>query len=180
MKKTPPTPKTLLALGTLIACAMFARAEVLKFKLSPSGTSPAVGLSPANEVPVVTNSTGSGGEILGGITFETTNQTLDLAIGYGSAAGFTDLTGPATMMHIHGPAGVTNRASVLTNLAGLHLPAGDPAKGGVIFGSVTFDAGTASNLLAGLTYVNIHTALNPGGEIRGQLVLVTNTAPSLE
>jgi hypothetical protein len=60
------------------------------------------------------------------------------------------------------------------------MPAGDPAKGGVIFGSVTFNPDSASNLLAGLTYVNIHTALNPGGEIRGQLVLVTNTAPSLE
>jgi hypothetical protein len=36
-----------------------------------------------------------------------------------------------------------------------------------------------SNLLAGYTYVNIHTALNPGGEIRGQLVPVVNSPPML-
>ena len=161
--------KTPVIVATVLASIVIGQSEVLKFRLSPPGTSPAVGLSPANEVPVVTNSTGSGGEVMTGITFETTNQTMNLAVGYGSAAGFTDLTGAATVMHIHGPASVTQSASVLINLGSLHMPAGDPTKGGVIFGSVVYPTSEVSNLLAGLNYLNIHTATNPGGEIRGQL-----------
>src|SRR5205823_1879437 len=36
----------------------------------------------------------------------------------------------------------------------------------------TFPAADVANLLAGNTYVNIHTPSFPGGEIRGQLVIV--------
>src|SRR3989442_663092 len=68
--------------------------------------------------------------------FDTTTRVLSLAVGYGSAAGFSDLTGPATAMHIHGKAGPGTNAVVLIHLISLHLPAADPAKGGVIFGGV--------------------------------------------
>ena len=37
----------------------------------------------------------------------------------------------------------------------------------------------AADLLAGLNYLNIHTATNAGGEIRGQLIPVTNHAPTV-
>ena len=62
----------------------------------------------------------------------------------------------------------------------MHLPAGDPAQGGLFFGSVVYTPEGASNLLAGLNYLNVHTTNNPGGEIRGQLILETNAAPTLE
>jgi len=157
----------------------FAKADIIPFDLSPPGTDQAVGLSASNEVGTVIGSTGSGNEILGGITFDTTTRVLSLAVGYGSAAGFSDLTGRAAAMHIHGNAGPGTNAPVLIDLISLHLPAADPAKGGVIFGGITFTEAQATNLLAGLNYLNIHTATNAGGEIRGQLIPVLNHAPTV-
>src|SRR5262245_2407338 len=165
----------------LLLAIAFAKADIIHFDLSPAGTDKAVGLSPSNEVDTVIGSTGSGNEILngGGITFDTTTRVLHLAVGYGSAAGFTDLTGPATAMHIHGPAGPGTNAPVLINLSTNHLPAANPAQGGVIFGGVTFTEAQATDLLAGLNYLNIHTVTNAGGEIRGQLIPVLNQAPTV-
>jgi CHRD domain len=136
-------------------------------------------LSPSNEVGTVIGSTGSGNEILSGITFDSTTRVLSLAIGYGSAAGFADLSGPVTALHIHGPAGTRTNAAILINLASLHLPAADPARGGIIFGGVTLTEAQTNDLLAGLNYVNLHTLTNGGGEIRGQLIPVRNHAPTV-
>jgi hypothetical protein len=172
--------KKLLPATVLLASLVVAQANPLQFKLSPPGSSPAPGLSPANEVPAVTNSTGSGGEIFTGLSFDTNTLRLSFAVGYGSTFGFSNLTGTATSAHIHGPAGVTNAAGVLFDLAAVHLRAGDPTQGGLIFGSVLYPLAGVSNLLAGLNYINIHTTNNPGGEIRGQLILVTNAAPTIE
>lgn len=146
-------------------------AEVLQFSLSPAGTSPATGLSPANEVPPATG-TGSGGEILSGITYDTDTNVLAVALGYGSFAGFTDLTGPATAAHIHGPAPATGTAGPIHDFvaASQHLAAPNPGSGGLIVGSVTLSDTNETDLLNGQLYVNIHTAANPNGEIRGQLV----------
>lgn len=155
----------------------FTGATVIDFDISPTGTSAAVGLKPANEVPA-NSSTGSGNAVSGGITFDTVTSTLSFAMGYGSAAGFTNLTGAATGTHIHDPAGVGANASVLFDLAPGHFPATIPATGGLIFGSVVYSPAQATNLLAGLNYVNIHTAANPNGEIRGQLIRV-NAAPDV-
>src|SRR6266568_6325588 len=47
-----------------------AKADIIPFDLSPPGTDKAVGLSPSNEVGTVIGSTGSGNEILSGITFD--------------------------------------------------------------------------------------------------------------
>lgn len=155
-----------------------AQATVIEFDLSPTGTDNAVGLSPANETTPVSSS-GSGNEISGGITFDTTTSTLTLAIGYGSSAGFTDLTGAGTALRIHGPALVGAPGGVLFDLAGIHFPAANPANGGIIFGSAVYSPAQAADLLAGSHYVNIHTSANSGGEIRGQLVPVLNVAPEV-
>ena len=167
MKKTL---STIVLLGSLCA----SQAVIWNFNLSPAGTDNAVGLSPSNEVPVVTNSVGSGNEIGSGITFDTSTLTLTLSIGYGSALGFTDLTGPATVMHIHGPAPTNVATGVLIDLLPLHIPAANPTNGGSIVGTVTLTADQAAWLLASSNYVNIHTTLNPGGEIRAQLIPTNN------
>ena len=153
----------------VLAAAVYP-AALIPFGISPAGTDAAIGLSPANEVPAVLNSTGSGGSISGGLVFDPGSGTLMLAVGYGSAAGFTDLTGPATSLTLNGPAGTNQNAGMLSDLAPLSFPAVNPAQGGVIFGRVFVSTNDVPDLLAGLDYINIGTATNASGEIRGQLI----------
>jgi hypothetical protein len=165
----------------LLAASLTSQASLIHFELSPPGTDVAVGLSPSNQVPAVTNSTGSGDTVSGGIVFNTDSNTLQFAIGYGSADGFTDLTGPPVGMHIHGPAPAGQNAGILIDLGPYNFPAPNPTNGGVIIGQLVVPSDLVSNLLAGLNYINIHTALNPNGEIRGQLIVavVTNSPPTV-
>lgn len=160
-----------------VSSIALSQATIVEFKLSPAGTDDAVGLSPANEVAAVV-STGSGNAISGGITFDTDTSTLNFAMGYGFTAGFTNLTGVATDMHIHGPAATGVTGPVLFDLAPGHFPSATPEQGGIIFGSVILSASQTTNLLAGLNYVNIHTTANSGGELRGQLIK-SNVAPEV-
>jgi hypothetical protein len=164
-----------ISLLVVLCAAVSSQASIVQFDLSPSGADAAVGLSPSNQVPAVTNSTGSGNEISGGVTFDTGSSKLTIAIGYGSAAGFTDLTGVPTAMHIHGPAGPGTNASVLIDLAPYNFTAPNPTNGGVIFGTLTILSNAVSDLLAGLDYIDIHTEANTNGEIRGQLVSVASS-----
>lgn len=78
---------------------------------------------------------------------------------------FSGLTGPATAVHIHGPAPVGKNAGVLIWLSTKGKTATSP-----VSGSGTFTATQAADLSNGQCYVNVHTNANPGGEIRGQLV----------
>jgi len=169
------------SLVILMAAALSTQAALIKFELSPAGTDAALGLSPLNEVPAATNSTGSGGLVSGGITLDTDTLIMDVAIGYGSAAGFTDLTGPATAAHFHGPAGPGTNAGVVVSLVPIHFPAANAALGGVIVGKLAISTNALTDLLAGLNYVNIHTANYPGGELRAQLIplVATNAPPSV-
>ena len=135
-----------------LGLAVISQAAVIEFDLSPAGKDAAVGLSPLNEVPASTNSTGSGNEISAGISFNTDTSILILALGYGSAAGFTNLTAPASGMHIHGPAGPGTNASVVVNLAPYHFTQGDMAEGGLIYGQVQIPTNQVADLLANLYY----------------------------
>lgn len=170
--------KRILVLS-LISAAVVAQAAMVQFSLSPAGTDAAVGLSPLNEVPAVTNSTGSGNAVSGGIWFDTSTATLQFAIGYGSSGGFADLSGPAMGLHIHGEAPAGQTAGVLVDLAPFHFPYANPINGGLIFGAVVYPTNYITGLLAGSNYVNIHTALNPGGEVRAQLIPLVNSAPAV-
>ena len=165
------------ALTLLLAAALSAPAALVHFNLSPPGTDVAVGLSASNEVPPSTNSTGSGNTISGGIVLDTSSYQLLVTVGYGSAAGFTDLTGTATAMHIHSPAPTGSNAPVEIPLVSYNFTAPNPARGGVIYALLAFPTNAVSNLLAGLDYLNIHTVAYPGGEIRGQLIPQPNSPP---
>jgi hypothetical protein len=170
--------KTQLLLAFATAASL--QAAVIQFDLSPQGDA-AIGLSPSNQVPPAATSTGFGNEISAGIVFDTTSSQLHLAVGYGSAAGFADLTGPATAIHIHGPAGPGTNAAVLVDLMPLNFTAANPTNGGVVVGSVSIPTNAVADLLAGLDYINIHTLAYTNGELRGQLVAVatTNAPPTI-
>ena len=177
LKRSNTAMTRTLAIGMSLGLAVIAHAAIIPFDLSPAGTDAAAGLSPLNEVPAVTNSAGTGGELFEGISFDTDTALLSVAVGYGASAGFTNLTGPATGMHIHGPAGPGTNAAVIVNLGPLLFAPVDPASGGIILGTVPIPTNEVANLLAGLHYLNIHTATNSGGEIRAQLIPLLESPP---
>ena len=74
---------------------------------------------------------------------------------------YSGLSGPATAGHFHGPASTGQNAGVV-------VPFNNPSN--PIQGTLTLTPGQIADLMAGKWYVNIHTAANPGGEIRGQVM----------
>jgi hypothetical protein len=109
-------------------------------------------LSGAAEIPAVdTTATG-----LGTLTIDGSNLTYNIS--------FSGLSGPATAAHIHAPADATNN----TVPAIFFTVASETS--GTIFGTNSLTPDQLADILNGLAYVNVHTALNPGGEIRGQIV----------
>jgi hypothetical protein len=74
---------------------------------------------------------------------------------------YSGLTGPATAAHFHGPAEAGKNAGVAVAIPNATTSPNE--------GSATLTDAQAADLLAGKYYVNVHTAANPGGEIRGQV-----------
>ena len=132
-----------------------------------------LGLLPGNENPGIGGG-GTGGIGPGGISYDTDTNVLSVDIRWGSGNGFTDLSGPVTVSHIHGftdpaPAGFSQNRGVqytLHTLPGFNVSA---TNGGFV-GTVNILETDEAALLEGRAYINVHTAANPGGEIRGQLV----------
>lgn len=107
-------------------------------------------LKGASEVPPV-DSKGTGSVTA---TFDTASKKLSWK---GSVTG---LSGPATAAHFHsGEAG--KNGGVVVPIAG--------ADRGSFEGSATLTDAQAEELMAGRWYVNVHTAANKGGELRGQV-----------
>jgi hypothetical protein len=87
---------------------------------------------------------------------------------------FSGLTGNAILGHIHGTAAPNENAGVLFDFAG--DVAALAAPGGTIPQRVfAISPSQVADLKAGLYYFNVHTGLNPGGEIRGQITPVIAT-----
>jgi Cu/Zn superoxide dismutase len=86
------------------------------------------------------------------VTYDTASKKLTWK---GSVSG---LTGNATAQHFHGPAEAGKNAGVVVPIPNLTQ------------GDAPLTDAQAADLLAGRWYVNVHTAANPGGEIRGQVV----------
>jgi hypothetical protein len=74
---------------------------------------------------------------------------------------YSGTTGPVTAGHFHGPAQPGSNAGVVVPFAG---PLASP-----IVGSATLTPAQVDQVKQGLWYVNLHTAANPGGELRGQV-----------
>ena len=108
-------------------------------------------VSPSTEVPP--NGSKATGHLTA--TYDTSSRTLTYEVGY------ADLTGPATMAHFHGPAPAGKNAGVMVPING---DLASPIKG-----SVTLTDDQAKALVNGDLYFNIHTAMNKGGEMRGQI-----------
>jgi hypothetical protein len=130
-----------VAFGFVFAvCA--ANAETINLKSDLKGT---------NEVPAIQVS-GTGTATL---TYDTASKTLTWTITY------KDLTGAPRAGHFHGPAPAGKNAPVVIPFAG---SLASPIKG-----STTLTDDQAKDLLAGMYYINLHTAAHPPGEIRGQV-----------
>jgi hypothetical protein len=130
-----------IMIGVLLLWGI-ARADQINFKAD---------LSSASEVPPVTGA----GKGTATASLDTAAKTLTWTVTY------SGLSGPATAGHIHGPAVAGANAGVLVPFTG---DLASPIKG-----SATLTDAQISDLEAGKLYVNLHTADNKPGEIRGQL-----------
>jgi len=121
-------------------------------------------LSPANEVPVKTTP-GTG-----------VTTFVDLGTSIEWTMTLTNMTG-VIASHIHGPAAAGVNTGVIINLFLPNVATGT-VNGEVARGTIT-NANNANVSLDSLrtlfnngnAYVNIHTSVNPGGEIRDQIHL---------
>jgi hypothetical protein len=80
------------------------------------------------------------------------------------SGSYSGTTGSVTAAHFHGPADPGKNAGVAIWISTKGAPFASPFKG-----QATLTDAQAADLLAGQWYVNLHTAANPGGELRGQL-----------
>ncbi|MDP3494605.1 MAG: CHRD domain-containing protein [Hyphomonadaceae bacterium] len=96
-------------------------------------------------------STGKGA---GTFTYDPATHVLSYTVTY------EGLTGPAAAAHIHGPADPGANGPPVIPFANAASP---------ITGTATLTDTQAADLAAGKYYVNVHTAANRGGEIRGQI-----------
>src|SRR5260370_5110788 len=125
-----------------VMAASAAFAEEVKMKTDLSAT---------QEVPP----NQSAGKGTAAITFDTEAKKLSWTVNY------SGLSGPATAAHFHGPGEPGKNAGVAVAIPNA---GSSPAEG-----SATLTEAQAADLTAGKYYVNVHTAANPGGEIRGQV-----------
>jgi len=132
-----------LMLAAFAFMAMPANAETVNFKAD---------LTASSSVPPNT-SKGTG---VADVTYDTASKMLTWTV------TFSGLSGNATAAHFHGPADVGANAGVAVPIPGTASP---------LVGSATITDAQSADLMAGKWYVNIHTAANKDGEIRGQVLM---------
>lgn len=138
--------------------------------VTPAGPPTTFGatLSGANERPNAVNTPGAGSASVSftPVSGPATSGTYTVTV--------TGLTGAPTAAHIHAPADVNTATGVLVNFnpASVTTPAGT-FSGTFTQADIRNPAVSVDSVLklvrAGLAYVNVHTAANGGGEVRGQL-----------
>jgi CHRD domain len=130
------------AIAALLAFASPSYAETVELKADLNG---------ASEVPP--NQSAGTGTVTA--TFDTATKQLSWK------GNYSGLSGPATAAHFHGPAEAGKNGGVALPIT----PSASP-----FTGAATLTDAQAADLLAGRWYVNVHTAGNPGGELRGQIM----------
>ena len=136
--------KPLFATLALTAAVAFAgQASAEKFKAT---------LDAKSEVPATT----SAGTGTADLDYDAASKKLSWTVTY------SGLSGPATAAHFHGPAEAGKNAGVAVAIPN--------ATSSPVKGEATLTEAQAADLLGGRYYINIHTAANPGGEIRGQVM----------
>jgi len=131
-----------LFVAALLGGTIATRAEMIKLQADLKGS---------NEGPPNT-SAGSG---KAEATLDTDTKVLTYTVTY------TGLTGPAMGAHFHGPSEASKNAGIVLPFKTVESP---------IRGNATLTDSQAADLLGGKWYANIHTAANPGGELRGQMM----------
>jgi CHRD domain-containing protein len=141
---------TLLCIASLLVLASWASART-----QIKATKFTAALNAGQEVPHPKGTkAGASGRFTATFTSGTLKWTLT----------FKHLTGPATAAHIHN--GVRGKAGpVVVALCGQCKA----SETGTLTGEVA--ASTATAMGKGKYYVNVHTAKNPNGEIRGQITV---------
>ena len=145
----------------------------------PSGSNTLVfraNMTSAQEVPPVSNAE-AGASGTATITFTVTRDaanviTAGTVVFQFSVSGLTP-TSSITLAHIHtGAAGVAGGVLVNTNLSAASAIATPNGSGTFTSGTIGVDAATINAIVANPAgfYFNVHTSLNPGGVVRGQLV----------
>lgn len=131
----------LAGLALSLALGTAAFAEEMKFKADLTGS---------EEVPPVeTQATGSAD-----ITYDSESKELSWTVEH------SGLSGDVTAAHFHGPAAPGENAPPVVPIDVANLAQG----------SATLDDTQATALTEGKLYLNLHTAANPNGEIRGQVM----------
>jgi len=116
-------------------------------------------LSSSNSVPAVKVASSGAGK-----SVATLNKTTSQVMLIGS---YKDLTGPATAAHIHfGAVGATGDVVLPLSVTDT---ADNVGSGSFGFPATTITAEQIKLMESGQFYINIHTAANPAGEIRGQI-----------
>lgn len=151
---------SILTAAALFAMPVSAQALIFQFN---------AGLSGANEVPPVTTSATG----VATLFYNDNNSVITSDDTYNFSLSAFGLSGVATGMHIHAPAPAGSNAGIVVNLGISPFVVFNP-DGTLLIGgaSVVPPSSLLGHLQGGLAYVNIHTALNPTGEIRGQLLPV--------
>ena len=138
--------------------------------------------SPAETIQFSTDLKGSSQvpptQISGTGTVTATYDTVTKRLSW--KGSYSDLSGPATAAHIHGPAAASTNARLVfwisANIG--QCSQGECRSGGdakaqptsPFEGSAMLTDAQAAELINGMYYVNIHTNAYPRGEIRGQLL----------
>jgi hypothetical protein len=148
--------RSFLYLGVIAAALSLSACVTL---MDTSAVALGAKLAGANEVPANV-STGSG-------VLETSLDKKTNVLTW--KVTYAGLTGPVKAGHFHGPATAGANAGVALGFSGsMESP---------IKGSATLTAAQAADVLAGTWYVNLHTANNPGGEVRGQVMTAPPGSP---